>query len=161
MFTVGMRIMLWETWTVYSFRNKKPKVTESYAYTAVDPKGKDQIWLKEMAETMWNFSQQPKLWYHQIQQEASNTSIKARIHPRDVLITVFISAMNIFPSRKIPWSQLNPISKRKCSQVLSWFHKLKHHIQSFIIPSLSVFLCLPSQSLSADGNILEMVGLFR
>lgn len=143
-----MRIMLWETWIVYSSRNKKPKVTESYRYTAVNPKSKDQIWHKEMAETMWNFSQQLKLWYHQIQQKAFQYLHQNQNSSRGCSDHCLHLTMDILPTRKIAWSQLNPTSKRKCSQ-------LKHHIQSLLIPSLCVFPCLPSQRLSADGNILD------
>lgn len=89
----------------------------------------------------------------------SNTSIKTRIHPRDALIIAFISAMNI--SQVGRFLETNSILHPKehapsLSLILS-----AQTSQSLLIPSLSVLLCLPSQSLSAGGNILEMVGFFR
>lgn len=116
MFTVGMRIMLWETWIVYSSRNKKPKLTESYRYIAVNPKSKDQIWHKEMAEIMWNFSQQPKLLYHQIQQEAFQYLHQNQNSSRGCSDHYLHLSNAHFPKQKMPWNQLNPTSKRKCSQ---------------------------------------------
>lgn len=90
----------------------------------------------------------------------SDTSNKTRIHPRDALITASISAMHIFPRRRCleTNSILHPKENAPSPFLIP---SAQSHIQCLLIPSLCVFLCLPSQSLSADGNILEMVALFR